>query len=195
MSMATNREVEFYWANQLAQAGVLVEILQATKIKLIDRDSHDDPPDALFEVYYNNSDSHKLWCEIVGAWISEEYARMTFQIAEGRREPPEPLERNGLIQEPDLQIAWDVRRKVEKKLQKQSYEKLVSKYGLGHLHLFVSRDGYRLFDGTTVTRILDELPIQRLECQATFRSVSLGWNDRVLRLWDDKHGLATTSMD
>lgn len=183
MARETNKQVEAYWAGQLAQSEVYRNLLGATHVELVDRSLHGDPPDALFEVSYSDGESKKLWCEMSGAWRSAAGAKEVFQVVEGKRPPPNGS--RGVMRDPDARTADSVINAILKKLEKDSYRGLITDHGPGHLHILVSSAHYPLFDETTLSRIPDCLPVEDLEEQAVFGSITLGWHGQVFRLWSE----------
>ena len=180
MARETNERVEVYWA---AQSERFREMLGAAHVKLIDRRLHGDPPDALFDVSYSDGESRKLWCEMSGAWNSPADAKEVFAVVEGKRPPPSGP--RGVMVEPDARPAATVSRAILKKLEKDSYRRLRSAYGPGHLHIFLASDHFPLFDKAVLSRISACLPVAELEYQDSFQSISFGYRDHVYRLWTD----------
>ena len=177
-------EVRAYWAGRLAQSERFRKMLGATHVELIDRSLHGDPPDALFEVSYGDTASKKLWCEISGAWRSAAGAQEVFEVVEGKRS--RPTGSHGVMLNPDARTAESVKRAIMKKLGKDSYSALRSEHGPGHLHIFLARDHYGLFDGeTTLPDIRARVPVADLEDQDIFRSVTFGYDEEVYLLWSD----------
>ena len=183
MSSSMKEQVRAYWAGLLAQHEVFRSMLQATDVELIERRPRDNTPDALFNVSYRDGGVEKLWCEITGAWRSREQAQGVIKAAEEKREPStEPHE---LMRKPDVCTANSVHVAVMLKLEEDSYRELISEYGSGHLHVYISSDHYPLFDQDTLLRILDWMPVDDLEDQSIFQSLSLGYRDEVYCLWEN----------
>ena len=184
MARETNERVEACWAGQLAKSEQFRKMLGATHVKLIDRSLHGDPPDALFDVSHSGGESRTQWCEMSGAWRSPAGAKEVFAAVEGKCLPPRGP--RDVMVEPDARTVDSVIRAIMKKLGKDSYRRLVSDHGSGHLHIFLSRDHFPLFDEKRILRdILACLPVEDLEDQDTFQSISFGYRDHVYRLWDD----------
>ena len=181
MSSSMKEQVRAYWAGLLAQHEVFRSMLRATDVELIERRPRDDTPDALFNVSYRDGGFEKLWCEITGAWRSRKEAQEVVKAAEEKREPS--TEPHGLMPQLDTHTADTVLQSIMQKLEEDSYRELISAYGLGHLHVYVSSDHNPLFDEATLSRILACIPVDDLEDQSIFRSVSLGYRDDVYCLW------------
>ena len=181
MARQMNQLNEEHCARQLEHSGILVCVWDGVELKRVDRSLHRDPPDALFKGVGLNGEPVLVWVEIVGAWRSKEGAKEVFSVAEGKVAPS--TGRHGLIVEPDKQTACSVVDAIRKKVGKSSYENLVTKFGLGHLHVFVAQDHYPLFDEYTICEIRGLLPLAILESQSTFRSISVGCGCEVSLLW------------
>lgn len=178
------KEVKAFWTGQLAQSERFRDMLGATHVERIDPGPRDDRPDALFEVSYGDGASKKLWCKIGGAWRSKAGKREVYEVAAGIRPPPSGS--HGVMAEPDARTADSVCRTILKKLGKDSYRRLVSDHGSGHLHIFLARDHFPLFDEeTTLREIRACLPVAELGDQDVFRSISFGYDGEVYHLWSD----------
>lgn len=187
MSRSIKEQVEAYWAGQLAQHEVFRSMLRATEVELVERRPCDSTPDALFNVSYRDGGSKNLWCEMTGAWRSRKDALEVFEIAEGKRNPP--TQSHGIMREPDKSTANTVTAAIMRKLEKDSHREWTSKYGLGHLHVYISSDYYPLFGEDTLSRIHEYMPTEDLEDQSIFQSVSLGYRDDVFCLWKNSQFL------
>jgi len=191
MSISMKERVRAYWAGLLAQHEVFRSMLRATEVELVERRPCDDTPDALFNVSYRDGGFEKLWCEITGAWRSREGAQEVVKAAEEKRKLF--TESHELMRKPDACTANSVRVAVMLKLEENSYRELISEYGPGHLHVYISSDHYPLFDQDTLSRILDWMPVDDLEDQSIFQSLSLGYRDEVYCLWKNSRLLDRTS--
>ena len=180
-SSSMKEQVRAYWAGLLAQHEVFRSMLRATDVELIERRPCDDTLDALFNVSYRDGGFKKLWCEITGAWRSREDAQEVFAVAEGKRNPP--TQSHGIMREPDARTANTVTEAIMRKLEKDSYRELMSEYGLGHLHVYIASDHYPLFGEETLSCIREYMPVEHLENQSIFQSLSLGYRDEVFSLW------------
>lgn len=190
MSRQMNRRVEDYWATRLLETGFLAELYRARRLERIDHAPDKGPPDAKYEGLDARGAQLQIWVEIAGAWRSQEGAKETFEVAEGRR--PARTGRHGLLAGPDEATAKSVARAVCSKLQKESYLDLADKYGPGHLHIFVSSDHYPLFDTGTLAEIRRYVAMALLDGQSLFRSVSVGWNGQTY-LVGNRWGMPTAA--
>lgn len=190
MSRRMNRIVEDYWATRILETGFLAELFRARRLERIDPAQHCDPPDAMYEGLDSRGAQLKIWVEIAGAWRSQEGAKETFEVAEGKKAAE--TGHHGLLAEPDEATAKSVARAVCSKLQKESYRDLADKYGPGHLHIFVSSNHYPLFDASTLAEIRRYVAMAPLDGQSLFRSVSVGWEGQTYLVWN-RSGMPTAA--
>lgn len=179
-----------YWAGQLAQSQRFRYMLGATNVELIDRHQLDPSPDALFELSYSEGESKKLWCEISGTWSSEADEQEVYEVAAGKRRPPTGT--GQVVHDSDARTADSVINAIMKERGGDSYRGLKSKLGSGHLHLLPSCAHHALFNQSTLSRISSCLPVEELEDQDMFRSISFGHHDQVYCLWTASDSLDST---
>lgn len=177
------KEFEDYWggefANELIRRHLVHEII------CVEKDT--DPPDAYYEITDKTGKKYRIWLEITGVYLSNDYAEEAWQFARGRPTAPSNLrnlEWNSKLDEPtkrgiiervtiqsDSTIAQNARQAICNKLKNPNYENLRITDGPGYLLLVVSSDAYPLFDSSTVTEIQSRLPVKRLNDQDSFSSV------------------------
>lgn len=169
----TKKQLERHWAGVFQEA--LKSILSAQSVSLLDSDRHSDPPDALYCVIDSTRNVSKQWVELSGVYPAEEAAEIVFKEARGitNNKHSMPDELRSISGMDDFNVATVASNAISKKINKCSYQDSCNQYGRGHLAVFVPYQSYPLMSRQTATTILGSLPLEQLESQKWFRSVSL----------------------